>query len=123
MVAGTTGEKAMDEYRAAPPELEEVMRELDPDTKHIGRPTRSPRRRTEWTVDPYHFPSHARRVYYGGARVIVCVACRSVFTPCMRAAQTNLESPGRTVCHVQRHAMFYEFLLSINKALHEIDDN
>jgi len=49
------------EIRVDPPALEEVIRELDQDTKHIGRPTRSPRR-PEWTADPLHFPSDARCV-------------------------------------------------------------
>ena len=49
------------EIRVDPPALEEVVRELDRDTKHIGRPTRSPRR-PEWTADPFHLPSDARCV-------------------------------------------------------------
>ncbi len=47
------------EIRVDPPELEEVVRELDRGTKHVGRPTLSPRRPT-WTADPFHFPSDAR---------------------------------------------------------------
>jgi len=47
------------EIRVEPPGLEEVVRELDPGTKHVGRPIRSPRRPT-WTADPFHFPSDAR---------------------------------------------------------------
>lgn len=47
------------ESMASPPELAEVVRELDGDTKHAGRPTRSPRLE-EWTSDPYYIPSHIR---------------------------------------------------------------
>lgn len=50
------------EIRVDSPGAEEVIRELDRDTKHIGRPTRSPRRPT-WTADPFHFPSDSKYVY------------------------------------------------------------
>lgn len=60
-VAELIMEEYCPEIRVDPPELEEVVRELDRDTKHIGRPTRSPRR-PEWSADPFHFPSDARCV-------------------------------------------------------------
>ena len=40
-------------------ELEEVIWKLDKHTKHVGRPTRSPRRPT-WVADSHHFSSDAR---------------------------------------------------------------
>lgn len=60
-VAGPMVDEYCPEIRADPPALDEVVRELDRDTKHIGRPTRSPRR-PEWTADPFHLPSDARCV-------------------------------------------------------------
>ncbi|CAM9467596.1 unnamed protein product [Ectocarpus sp. 12 AP-2014] len=65
------------EVRVHPPEHEEVIRELDRDTKHVGRPTRSPRRPT-WTADPFHFPSDARKWLEQGERAALVEACRQV---------------------------------------------
>lgn len=61
------GKHELARYWAEPPELEEVVRELDEDTRHAGRPTRSPRRAT-WVADPYHFSSD----YLAYRHVMMC---------------------------------------------------
>eukprot|EP00752_Nemacystus_decipiens_P005701 g5159.t1 len=65
------------EVRVDPPALEEVIRELDRDTKHVGRPMRSPRR-PEWRADPFHFPSDARKWLEPWERTALVQACDEV---------------------------------------------
>ncbi|CAM9392948.1 unnamed protein product [Ascophyllum nodosum] len=65
------------ESRASPPELAEVVRELDRDTRHVCRPTLSPRLK-EWASDPYYVPSYIRKWTTPEERNALIGACLEV---------------------------------------------